>query len=298
MRIAADVGGTHARFATGDGRRARFECARFDAFDDLVAAALAELGDAEEPVDAAFAVAGRVVDDRATFTNLPWAVDATRLRERFRFRRVVLRNDLAAAAFEAAHALPTDLVDVQPGACPPDARRVLVGVGTGLGVAYWRGGRADASEAGHTGFSPASDWQDEFAQRLRARHGRATWERAASGSALVALDELARGSALDGPADVVARARAGDGAAALALSRWSALLGAFAGDLVLAGPEVGAVLLAGGSLARVGDAFDVRAFRDAFVDKGRMSSWLTGVPVWRTGDDALALRGALRCISP
>lgn len=296
MKLAADVGGTRARFLAEAGRRAELPCASFDSFDDLVAAGLAELDLAAEPVDAAFAIAGPVHGERAAFTNLSWHADRARLRARFGFRRVELRNDLECAALEAAYALPPDTHDVQAGTCAPDARRVLIGVGTGLGVAYWRGPDAEASEAGHVGFPAESDWQRELAARIRERHGRVSWERVASGMALVALDALERDAPLESAAAVVERAHRGDDAAGLALTRLSALLGAFAGDLVLAGPGIGAVLLAGGVLARLDDAFDANAFRQAFADKGRFHESLSRIPVWRTADEDLALRGAMRCI--
>ena len=295
MRLAADLGGTHARFAL-DAVTTRVDLAAADyrALDDAVADALTRFGTTARALHAVFAVAGPVHGARAAFTNLAWTVDADALARRFGFATVQLLNDAEAAARAAAHALPDDAMIVQAGPRDPHARHALIGVGTGLGVAFWRGEEIDATEAGHAGFAPAEEWQRDLAIALEHEFGRASWERVLSGPGLARIDAHLRGTAAGEAAVVAARAASGDAVARDALRRFSSLLGAFAGDLVLAAPAAGGVLLAGGVLARVGDLFDAAAFRAGLAAKGRFASRLAALPVWRTADDALALRGALR----
>src|SRR5207247_9728127 len=51
-------------------------------------------------IDAAcFGVAGPVIADAATLTNVPWRVDARRVATAFSLRRVNLLNDLQAMAY-------------------------------------------------------------------------------------------------------------------------------------------------------------------------------------------------------
>ena len=128
---------------------------------------------------------------------------------------------------------------------------------------------------------------------LAAEFGRVSWERVVSGPGLARIDAFLRGTAADDAAAVAARAAAGDAVALEALQRFSSMLGACVGDLVLAAPAPGGVLLAGGVLARLGDLFDTRAFRAGLSAKGRLEPSLAELPVWRTADDTLALQGAL-----
>ncbi len=56
----------------------------------------------------------------------------------------------------------------------------------------------------------------------------------------------------------------------------------------------GGVVLAGGVLERLGDAFDGKAFRQGFEDKAPFSSDLAAVPVWQVRHAQPALMGLAR----
>ncbi len=293
MRLAADLGGTHARFALGTTpiRYIRLRARDYAALDAAIDAALAafDLDDART-IDAVLAVAGPVRGTTAAFTNLDWQADADALRERFGFASVRLLNDVECAAHGVAVELPADVIDVQPGARRDGAaRHVLVSVGTGLGVAYWRSADdVEASEAGHAGFVPTTRWDHGFLDG-----GRATWEDALSGPGLVRIHRYVSGVLCADGAEVTQRAADGDPDAAVSIRQFSRLLGEFSGDLVLAAPAAGGVLLTGGVIAGLGAQFNQAAFIAGFSDKGTMAGLLAKVPVWRTADDGLALRGAL-----
>ena len=298
--LAADIGGTHARFLFGPdaGFPLDLPTRDYHTLDELMADALARL-----PVrtpghtDAVLAVAGPVHAGRAALTNLPWTADAAALRQRFGLRRVALINDLEALARGLAGQPPQEAAMLRRGAAD-GGRCLVISVGTGLGTAYWAlsDGKLhiEPAEAGHAGFAPAEDWEMEFLRTLRRDYGeRVSWERVLSGPGLSLLEAFGRkGEALT-PAEVVHRAASGDDAAVTALRRFSRLLGAFAGDLVLSAPARGGVWLAGGVLAGLGPLFDTGAFLQAFDAKGRLSPLLGSVPVHRTDDGSLGVRGAL-----
>lgn len=297
MRLAADLGGTHARFALQSEVVTRVDLAARD-FADLDAAiesALATLGVREtRAIDAVLAVAGPVHGSTAAFTNLGWQADAPALRERFGFASVRLVNDVACAARGAAVSLPDDVVSLQSAPRREHARHGLVSVGTGLGVAYWHTTAAiEASEAGHTGFAPANDWDRALLDFLQDDAVRVTWEHALSGSGLARVAAFVSGTPCDDGAQVSRRADHGDPYALESIRQFSRLLGVFTGDLVLSAPVTGGVLLAGGVIAGLGDRFDGDAFIAGFRDKAAVSTQTAAVPVWRTADTALALRGAL-----
>ncbi len=297
MRLAADLGGTHARFALqSDPLQSVVYAARdFPTLDDVIAAALAAFGlDDAATIDAVIAVAGPVHAGAAIFTNLDWRADVDTLRERFGFASVRLLNDVECAARSAAAALPADIATVQPAPHQADARHVLVSVGTGLGVAYWRGSdEVDASEAGHAGFAPTIAWDHTLLSQLQTGNARTTWEHVLSGPGLARIDSFVSGSPCVDGAQVAQRASRRDPHAIESIRHFSRLLGVFCGDLVLAAPVTGGVLLAGGVIAGLGAHFDAAAFVAGFRDKGAMAALPAALPVWRTADTGLALRGAL-----
>ncbi len=309
MRVlAADIGGTRARLllteveggAVRPMHRAelasrdhphlaallrRFlEEAPAEARRGLVAAALGLPG----PVE------GRPPRQRARITNLPWEVEAEALRQALGLERVVLLNDFVAVA-EALPALgPGDLAELQGGDPDPGAPALVLGAGTGLGVA-WRvpcgsGHRVLASEGGHAGFAPRGGEQRRLHAFLEAELGRVSWERVVSGPGLVALyrfllrehpgeGDPALLEAPDPPAAVAAAAVGGRPLAARALELFLGLYGAAAGDLALAGLPRAGVFLAGGIAPKLLHALREGPFLEAFRAKGRMRPVLERLPV-------------------
>lgn len=301
--LVADLGGTHARFLlTGDTQRftsdglLELPSADFKDMDSLVAEALKRLALKDgQGVQAMIAVAGPVQAGRAKLTNLSWSIDAAQLKQRFGFAGVGVLNDLAAAAWALSDAAPSDHRELRRGG--GQGRHVVISVSTGVGTAYWHTLRdqvvVDAAEGGHAGFAAMDDWTQGFLKDLQRQHGaRISWERVLSGSGLAAIDAHLRGGQMLPAAEVTRRAKAGEVEALRTVQHYSRLLGAFAGDLVLASPATGGVWLMGGVVAGLGDRFDREAFLKGFDDKGRLSGQLTGVGVQLTRDDRLGLRGA------
>lgn len=302
-QLTADIGGTRARFLYSPRARGavplRFELASrdFDDLESLLAHALLLLKvSAPAVLDAALAVAGPVRDGYVKFTRLPWSAAATELKRRFGLRRVLLLNDLEAAAWALAEKPPVGALRLRTGS--GDGRCVLISVGTGLGTAYWSRPRGrlhiDAAEAGHAGFAPSRDWEVEYLRALQRRYGeRISWERLLCGEGLASLHAFLRHSdEILPPATVVERANSGEAAAHETLRRFCSLLGNFAGDLVLTAPAAGGVWLAGAVLANMGALFDAPLFLRDFDRKGRLAPLLAQVPVDLTRDNDLGVRGA------
>ncbi|HEX4300721.1 MAG TPA: ROK family protein [Gammaproteobacteria bacterium] len=301
--LAADLGGTHARFLlTGDSERftpdalLELPSADFKDMDSLVAEALKRLKLHDGAgVRAMLAVAGPVHGGRAKLTNLSWSIDAEALQRTFSFHSVGVLNDLAAAAWALSDGPPQGLRELRHGS--DQGRQVVISVSTGVGTAYWsKAGdqvQVDAAESGHAGFAAMDEWALGFLKELQRKHGaRISWERVLSGSGLAAMDAYLRHGEILAAAEVARRAKAEEAVATQAVRHFSQLLGAFAGDLVLAGPATGGVWLMGGVLAGLGSCFDGEAFLKGFDDKGRLSGQLAGVSVQLTSDDRLGLRGA------
>lgn len=310
--LFADVGGTNVRICHwrregGFGPIARSPA---DASAGLEQALRGfECSRSEAATHAAIAVALPVRGGPMRMTNRDWIVDPARLRAALQLRALRVVNDFVAAAAGIPALGECDTRPLRDTAAGPGCR-LLIGPGTGLGAAVLVGAtggaagdatadheRVLASEAGHMGLA----WQgDELAPLHalgRARWGRLSWERLLGGEGLGWLHAWRRGADVpSAPAEVASRAALGERAACEAVTWFSRLLGAFAGDLCLAFGADGGVWLTGGVLDGLGDAFEADAFLQAFDDKGRYAASQREVPVRRVLAGDLAFRGLARIV--
>lgn len=308
--LAGDIGGTHARLALAQRRDGRVVLARSGTFAVREHAGLADaiaafLGDAAAPSRACIAWAGPIDGRRARLTNGAWAVDADRLQQRLGGTHVALVNDFHAAAAGIDDLDDDDLEALQPGRADPAGARLVIGAGTGLGVACAlrdeHGTRIVAGEGGHVGFAPQDAEQDALLAHWRPVLGRVTAEHFVSGSGIARLYAfccMAAGTtpgedvARDGAAAVSRRAAAGEPAAERALHLFCAIFGAVAGDHALACLATGGVYVAGGVAARLAARLADGTFATAFRAKGVHGDIVARMPVWRVRDEGLGLRGA------
>lgn len=305
--LAADIGGTHARFMAveldGDGRlSARFRERRRSADVAAAPAGLAGLVAAMEgPFDAAsFAVAGAVSDGQAVLTNLDWRIQRAELASALDLEDVRLLNDFEALGYAIPFLREEDGTIIQRGDPPRSAEiRALLGAGTGLGqalVVSHAGRRASvhATEGGHVSFAPGSEAEWRLRGYLAKRHDHVSWERVLSGRGLSAVydflvetgdrsENASTRSAMAAadPASVIVESGldGSDPICSRALDIFIKAYGARAGDVALSTGATGGIYLAGGIAVRLRDRLMDGEFRDAFLDKGRMSAWLERVPV-------------------
>lgn len=287
--LLADIGGTNARFALLEGAAPGppvvLQTGDFPTPEDAVAEALARLAPDGAVGMAVLAVAGPVTGQTARLTNAPWTFSAAPLAARFGFARVRLVNDFLVQAHALPHLAPADLLPIGGGRALAGAPMLVLGPGTGLGVAGFLPGPGLAipTEGGHAGLAPTDAREDAVIAALRARCGRAGAEEALSGRGLGHLHAVIaalRGAdvPLRDAAEIVAAAP-GCPVAAETVEVFLGLLAGFAGDLALAWGAQGGVFLAGGILPRLADRLDQAAFRARFEAKAPMDAWMAGVPL-------------------
>ncbi len=296
--VAVDIGGTHARFAV-----ARVEAGRVDrlgepailrtgahkGFESAWEAYRASAGRPLPPA-ASIAFAGPATGETVALTNNDWTISASLLPELIGVERLTLVNDFGAVAHAVAQLGEAQLRHVCGPESPLPREGVIsiVGPGTGLGAAQLirrEGGyEVVETEGGHIGFAPADPFDDRLLARLRARHGRVSAERIASGRGLVRIYEAlaaeeGRPAGLhDEKALWSAALEGGDPLMAQALDRFCAALGAAAGDLALA-QGASAVVIAGGLGLRLADRLAASSFARAFAAKGRFAARMERLPV-------------------
>lgn len=310
MKLVGDIGGTRSRLALSDGKELHqvkaYANADFPDFSAVVASYLAEDGVKTASISAGcLAVAGPITDDKrsARLTNHPWQIELVALETRLELPagRLQLVNDFAAAAMGVTVSTASVPLPLQTGAMLADGVRLVLGAGTGLGVAllvrhdlHWQ---VLPGEGGHIGFAPQDEQQDALCRWLRQRHGRVIIEHLASGVGLVNIDTfLAAQSPSDGAsrsaAEIASAARQAEPRALAAFDLFAAIYGAVAGDYALAGMARGGVFLAGGVAAANQDLMQRPPFLQAFNAKGVHNDLALRMPVCIVTEPWLGLHGA------
>jgi glucokinase len=290
--LLGDVGATNARFAVlFDEVLESIEwigVADHPTFDGAVKDFLKSHGRDYRIDHALLAIAGPVKDDRCEFTNCPWTVDSRELRNQFGFRSVQLVNDFEAMALSLPYLASQDFRSIGEGRGVPGAPMVVLGPGSGLGVAglvpSGVGHVVVPTEGGHATMSADSPREDAILNVLRQRYGHVSAERILSGPGIENLYEIV--AALDGVAAPTRNAAqitvaALEGACPTsreALDMFCAMLGGFAGNLALTYGARGGVYIAGGIAPRILDFLVNSEFRRRFEEKGRLSAYLRGIP--------------------
>lgn len=314
--LAGDIGGTKTLlqvFRAGEENapalRKSYPSAAYVGLAEILDEFFREAG-IRDIAAACFALACPISGRKAKLTNLPWVVDADVLATRFGIAQVSLINDFEAVGFGVAVADGDDLLQLQQGAAQAYGVRIVVGAGTGLGVAWlsWQGeGYAVyPSEGGHMDFAPTDATQYALLQYLQQRHGHVSYERIVSGPGLVAIFEFLRDTQRAVPSDeLVAAMHMGDAAAAIAgfsergeviamqaLGLFSQIYGAFVGNIALAALPRGGVYVAGGIAAKITAQMQHGGFMRAFLNKGRFNDLLSTLPLFVVTNPQIGLLGA------
>lgn len=308
--VAADIGGTHARFALAEIARGRvvslgetctLGTAEYSGLDSAWREFGARLG-RPLPKAAGIAVAAPPGDETLKFTNSPWTVRTASLAAALGLDHHILLNDFGAVAHAVAQLDDNQFRHLcgPEAPLPKDGLVTIIGPGTGLGVAQLlrRDGHYHVieTEGGHVGFAPVDEMEDRLLARLRALYGRVSIERIVSGMGLPHFFEILGGdratSAGRDQKDLWAAALSGeDVLASVALDRFCLSLGSVAGDLALA-HGANAVVIAGGLGLRLADHLPQSGFCDRFVAKGRYERRMKSLPVKIITHDQPGLYGA------
>lgn len=298
-RLVGDFGGTHARLATLRSRDDALErisvlpCADYSRIDDAIRAYLD--GHEIESVDeVCLAVAGPVDSDLIHLPNNGWRFRRSDL-ERSLGAPLTILNDFTAQALCVQVLSPGELVWIGDPRPEPEGIQVVIGPGTGLGVAIRvPSGEIIPSEGGHVSFAPTTGHEIELLRLLMERYPRVSIERLVSGPGLENL--YWANSRIDGdPAvgrtprlsaqEVSALAEAGDERATRSVNNLLDILASYAGDMALASWSRGGVYLSGGALRKMMGFLKPERFRARFEAKGRFQGFCEEVAVgWIAAD--------------
>lgn len=321
MKLVADIGGTHARFAVLDaaGLPTQIQNLKTADYADLAAALTAYLaGDRQTRAmtAAVISIAAPLSGDRVQMTNAAWNFSILKTKSELGLQNLRLINDFEALALAVptlqnnelmpiGHALPQDVTQT----------KAIIGPGTGLGMAgvmpVMQGSQtswhAMPCEGGHASMAPTTAREAALlnvvwnlnASAMDARH--ICWEDFLSGTGLPLLHRAV--CLVDGlahrpltPAQIGEAALMHADAASLAtLQTFCDMLGSAAGDLALMSGARGGVYIKGGVLDRVlelsPDFLQTSKFRERFLAKGAYSVYMQTIPTWFITTPQIALRG-------
>jgi len=292
--LIGDIGGTNARFAMlmdSQSEPTEFPNARTAEhanIDDAIEQAV--LGRTSlRPRSTLLAVAGPVDGDEIDLTNCDWVVRPRTLNARFGIDDILVLNDFEAQALATVALDPAGMTPIGGGEAEPSASRVVLGPGTGLGVAglvHARGMWIPVpGEGGHVDMGPRTARDLEIWPHLEPIEGRISGEQMLCGRGLVNIYRAvvkANGGMprFSRPPEISAAALEGsDEAAVEALDLFVTCLGRLAGDLALVFMSRGGVFLTGGIAQKIVPALQKGNFRTAFEDKAPHSALLRAMPV-------------------
>ena len=290
--LIGDIGGTNARFAvlTDAYAEARefppVRTAGFQTIEDAIQAAVLDKTSVQ-PRSAILAVAGPVDGDAIDLTNCHWVVRPRDLIEGLALSDVIVINDFEAQALAVADMHPEHLVELGGGRAENNQTRVVLGPGTGLGVAgLVRAARIWVpvpGEGGHVDLGPRTERDHAIWPHIPRVEGRVSAEQILCGpgierlyGAICATDGAAGtlATASDITAAAVARA---DERAIETLDVFCACLGRVAGDLALTFMATGGVFISGGIGQHIVGLLKSGGFRAAFEDKSPHSELVASI---------------------
>ncbi len=304
--LIGDIGGTNARFAILPHPGAEpqdvvtVKTADYPTIDDAIR--LAVLGNGSPaPCSALLAIAAPVDGDEIELTNCDWVVRPRQMIATLDLDTVMVVNDFEAQALGVIALGPEHMENIGGGKPEEGASRVVLGPGTGLGVAgliHSRGVWIPVpGEGGHVDIGPRSPRDFEVFPHIERIEGRISAEQMLCGRGLVNLYRAV--AAADGiepifanPADITGAALAGsDKTAVEAVDIFVTCLGRLAGDLALVFMSRGGVFLTGGIAQKIVPALKNGLFRAAFDDKAPHNSLVRAMPVYVITHPLAALAG-------
>ena len=225
--------------------------------------------------------------------NHGFSIDRADMRQFLDVQRLNLVNDFVAKALAIPRLEEHEREKICGGEPLEEQVVAVIGPHNGLGVSAlapdgmgsWT---AMPTEGGHSDLPPTNDEEDAVLKVLIAKYGHVSRERVIS---IPGLHDIWRALAIidgesgeDAPMapDIITRATAGDARSLKAIDLSMGWFAAFASDVALILGARGGVYLSGDLIDMIGPLFDVKAFVTRYSSKGRLSEFVTEIPVFRT----------------
>lgn len=224
--------------------------------------------------------------------NHGFSIDRGDIRQFLDIQRLNLVNDFVAKALAIPRLEPHEREQICGGDAVEEQVIAVIGPHNGLGVSAlapdgmgnWT---AMPTEGGHSDLAPTTDLEEAVLRILTQKYGHVSRERVISIPGLVDLwSALAKIEGDDdeyapGAEEIIALASTGDARSLKAIELSMGWFAAMASDVALILGARGGVYLAGDLIDMIGDLFDVDAFVKRYTSKGRLSDYVSEIPVFK-----------------
>jgi glucokinase len=317
LLLVADIGGTNARFGLVEYDPAKsqasgkvnytaqqqitLKCADYPDMASMIKACCVELG-ITMPAHGCLAIAGPIEHGQASMTNLNWKFSINSLRDQLGMETLHVINDFASLAYAVPFLDADELVTLYAAKANPEAPIVVMGPGTGFGMAglipengNWK---IIPTEGGHASFAPTNEQEIAIKSYLLKEQGHVSVENILSGAGLVNLYRaLAHNTGVEAkaysPADVGTKGLNNeDSLCRKAVAIFCEVLGEVAGDKALSWGAKGGVVIGGGITPKLVNILHETHFQERYINKGPMTKYVSDIPIRLIVNDKAALVGS------
>jgi glucokinase len=314
LLLVADIGGTNGRFGLVESnantggkvdytahRQITLKCSHYSDMASMIKACCTELA-VDIPKYACLAIAGPIENGHASITNLHWKFSIDALRDQLGMNTLHIINDFAALAYAVPFLQDDELTTLYAAKSNPTAPIVVMGPGTGFGMAalvpddgHWD---IIATEGGHASFAPTNEKELAIKAFLLKEQGHVSVENILSGAGLVnvyrALAHIAGVKPQDySPADVSSHGLTNeDSLCRAAVLTFCDVLGEVAGDKALSLGARGGVVIGGGITPKLLKLLPESNFLERYKNKGPMTDYVSDISIKLIVNDKAALVGS------
>ena len=309
LALVGDIGGTNSRFGLmqPDSTQIRnvevLKNSRFGSLEESIGAYLKMQG-VTALAAAAVAVAGPIDGETVGLTNRDWRFSRESLRQAANARRFRLLNDFEALALSLPYLEGDDIVQIGGETPSKPAVKIVLGPGTGLGMATLAplphgGWMALPGEVGHITLPVATKEEFDWREKMTKPGVPFESEDAITGGGLLLMYRtIAEKPAQQTPEEVLQAALAGtDAAAVKTLDQFIIWLARIAGDAAMTMQARGGVYLAGGIAPSIAGQLKTGPFRAIFQEKGRLAHVMRPIPVYVIIEKFPAFKGCAAAIA-
>lgn len=317
LLLVADIGGTNARFGLVEYDPAKnqalgkvnytahqqitLKCANYPDMASMIKACCLEFG-ISMPAHACLAIAGPIEHGQAAMTNLSWKFSINSLRDQLGMATLHVINDFASLAYAVPFLAEEELVTLYAAKPNPEAPIVVMGPGTGFGMAglvpqqgNWQ---IVPTEGGHASFAPTNEKEIAIKSYLLKEQSHVSVENILSGGGLVNLYRaLAYNAGIEAntytPAEVSTKGiNNEDPICREAVVTFCEVLGEVAGDKALSWGAKGGVVIGGGITPKLVSILHETHFQERYINKGPMTKYVSEIPISLIVNDKAALVGS------
>ena len=306
--MVGDIGGTNARFALVAPGKSELmsiktlQCTKFATVQEAIKSYLSSINDAEI-VSACIASAGTTHLDVFKPANNDWVINKSNVSSALNDIQVNWINDFSAQALATTTLKSNDVIVINKGAVQPERVRLVIGPGTGLGtcglINSSNGWVPLPAQGGHSDFAPNSSLEIEIWTLLQKQFGHVAVERILSGPGIVnlykALCQINEKEVLfNSPSEITSAAIKvnPDSISKETLHLFCRIFGSVTGSIALSTGCLGGIYITSDLVRNFLDFFIDSDFLKSFEDKGRLTYYMTDIPIFISKKENMGLIGS------